>query len=254
VKSSRVLLSCLLSIVFASAASAAWVELTDSVSVSSLMDGGSLIFGDKELSEINLFGFVTGGAIPPDADSVFVQGGLNSVTNDYGLRFNFSWSAISNQIVNTTLSFKVSILPGFDDYFIKDVWLDITGASANGTGGVHIGETVWDAPFFDPEGNIIASLSCSKQDGDNGAYLLGYAEFAPLKEIWIHSKDISVTGGTDGTAHLSEFFQFYSQIPEPATVVLLATAGVWILTRKKTVCLRGLGGKTNSIVSTRNIF
>jgi hypothetical protein len=232
-KSSRVLLSCLLSIVFASAASAAWIPLTGApVSVSSL-EGGSLIFGDKELSEIELFGFATGGAIEPDADSVFVQGGQNSVTGDYGLRFNFSWSAISNQIVNTTLSFKVSILPGFDDYFIKDVWLNITGASANGTGGVHVGETVWDTPFFDPEGNIIASLSCSKQEDDGGAYLADYAEFAPLKEIWIHSKDISVTGGTDGTAHLSEFFQFYSQIPEPATLVLLGTAGAWIFTRKR---------------------
>lgn len=232
-KSSRVLLSCLLSIVFASAASAAWVPLTgDPVSLSSLQ-GGSLEFGDKELSEINLFGFATGGAIDPDADSVFVQGGQNSVTGDYGLKFNFSWSAISNQLVNTTLSFKVSILPGFDDYLIKDVWLNITGASATGTGGVHVGETVWDAPFFDPEGNIIASLSCSKQDGDNGAYLSDYAEFAFLKEIWIQSKDISVTGGTDGTAHLSEFYQFYSQIPEPATLVLLGTAGVWIFTRRR---------------------
>ncbi len=232
-KSSRVLLSCLLSIVFASAASAAWVPLTGApVSVSSLEDG-SLIFGDKELSEINLFGFATGGAISPDADSVFVQGGLNSVTGDYGLRFNLSWSAISNQIVNTTLSFKVSIRPGFDDYLIKDVWLDITGASANGTGGVHVGETVWDSPFFDPEGSVIASLSCSKQDGDSGAYLVDYDDFAPLKEIWIYSKDISITGGTDGTAHLSEFYQFYSQIPEPTTLVLLGTAGVWILTRRK---------------------
>jgi len=232
-ESSRVILSCLISIVLASAASAAWVPLTgDPVSVSSL-EGGSLVFGDKELSEINLFGFATGGAIDPDADSVFVQGGRNSVTGDYGLKFNLSWSAISNQTVNTTLSFKVSIRPGFDDWLIKDVWLDITGASANGTGGVHVGETVWDTPFFDPEGNIIASLSCSKQDDDSGAYLVDYDDFTPLKEIWIYSKDISITGGTDGTAHLSEFYQFYSQIPEPATLLLFGTAGVWIFTRRK---------------------
>ncbi len=233
-KSSRVLLSCLLSIVLASAASAAWVPITGApVSLSSLMDGGSLIFGDKEASEFDLFGFATGGAISPDADSVFIQGGFDDATGDYGLRFNFSWGAISNQTVNTTLSFKVSILPDYDDYYIKDVRLGITGVSANGTGGVHVGETVWDAPFFDPEGNIIASLSCSKQDGDSGAYLVDYDDFTPLKEIWIQSKDISVTGGTDGAAHLSEFYQFYSQIPEPTTLVLLGTAGVWILTRKK---------------------
>jgi hypothetical protein len=125
----------------------------------------------------------------------------------------------------------LSVLPGYDNYFIKDIEMDITGSSATGTGGVNVGETVWDAPF--PGGNIIASLSCSKQADDGGAYLVDYAEFAPLKEIWIFSKDISITGGTNGSAHLSGLFQFYSQIPEPATLVLLGTAGIWIFTRKK---------------------
>lgn len=234
-KSSRVLLSCLLSIVFASAASAAWVPLTDSVPLSAL-PGGSLSFRNIEFSEFVLTGYGSGGA-DPDLDQMSVQGVQDVATGDYGLRFNeFAWYAGSGETVTVDLRFKVSILPGFDDYFIEDVWLNITGASANGTGGVHVGETVWDAPFFDPEGNIIASLSCSKQDGDSGAYLVAHAEAEfdpPLKEIWIQSKDISVTGGTSGTAHFSEFYQFYSQIPEPTTVVLLATAGVWILTRRK---------------------
>jgi hypothetical protein len=233
VKSSRVLLSCLLSIVFASAASAAWVPLTGApVSLSSL-EGESLIFGDKELSEINLFGIGAGGAIPPDADSVFVQGGQDDATDDYGLRFLLSWNASSGQTVNVTLNFKVSILPGFDDYYIKDVSMDITGASATGTGVVNAGEIVRDAPFA--EGNVIASLSCSKQEFDGGTQLEDYAEFDPLKEIWIYSKDISISGGTgiDGAAHLSEFYQFYSQIPEPATLVLLGAGWVWISSRKK---------------------
>ena len=232
-KSSRVLLSCLLSIVFASAASAAWVPLTgDPVSLSSL-EGGSLNFGDKEASEFDLFGFGAGGAIGPDADSVFIQGGWDDATSDYGLRFLLSWNASSGQTVNVTLNFKVSILPGFDDYYINGVSMDITGASATGTGVVNAGEIVRDAPFA--EGSVIASLSCSKQEYDGGTQLEDYTEFDPLKEIWIYSKDISITGGTgiDGAAHLSEFYQFYSQVPEPATLVLFGTAGVWILTRKK---------------------
>lgn len=222
-KRSRVLLSCLISIVFASAASAAWVPLTNAVSLSSL-SGGSLVVGDKEFSEIEFFGIGTDGAITPDADSVFVQGGWNDTTGDYGLRFLLSWSVVSGQAINADLNFKVSILPEYDDYFIKDIWLYLIGASATGTGGVHVGENVWDAPF--PEGNVIASLSCSKQDDDGGAYLVDYAEFAPLKEIWIHSKDISITGGTSGSAYLSEFYQFYSQIPEPATLLLLGLGGL----------------------------
>jgi hypothetical protein len=229
-KSSKFYLSCVVSIVIVSAASAAWEPLTGNISLSSLQ-GGSLEFGDKEVSEFALSGIAEGGALPPNPDTMTVQGGRNSVTGDYGLKFNFSWNAASNQTVNTTLSFKVSILPGFD-YYIKDVWMDITGVSANGTGVVNVGEEVWDVPFFTP-GVPIALLSCSKQDGDGDSFLVDYDEFAPVKTIWIHSKDVSITGGTNGAAHLSEFYQFYSQIPEPATLVLLGMGGVWIFNRRK---------------------
>ena len=230
-KSSRVILSCLISIVLATAASATWVPLTgDPVSLSSLQNG-SLVFGDKKLSEIELFGFGTGGAIGPNVDSVFVQGGWDPCSGDHGLRFLLSWNAFSGQTVNANLKFKISVLPGYDDYFIKDVAMDITGVSATGSGGVNVGETVWDAPYRG--GNVIASLSCSKQDGDNGANLSAYAEFSPLKEIWIYSKDISITGGTGGSAHLSEFYQFYSQVPEPATITLLGFAGAIMLRKRR---------------------
>ncbi len=223
-------MGCLVIALLATAASAAWVPLTDRVTLSSLLvQGSSFTFGDKEISEIELFGIGTGGAIAPDACSVFVQGGQDDVTGDYGLKFNLSWNAFSNQTVNATLSFKVSILPGYDEY-IKDVWLDITGSSATGTGGVNLGERVQNA-----EGDIIASLSCSKQYNDGGAYLTDYADFDPLKAIWIRSKDISITGGTGtgGAGHLSEFYQFYSQIPEPATITLLGLAGAIVLRRRR---------------------
>ena len=58
---------------------------------------------------------------------------------------------------------------------------------------------------------------------------MDYAEFAPVKEIWIFSKDISIIGGTSGSVHLSGLFQFYSQIiPEPATLLLLGLGGLII--------------------------
>ncbi len=227
---SKVLLSCLVVIAMASGASASWISLTDNVPLSSL-DGGSLSFGDKEFSEFVLSGLASGGAVEPNLNQMTIQGVQDVATGDYGLRFDMhSWNAGSDQTVNVNLSFKASILPGYDDYFIKDIWLYITGAGATGTGLVEAGENVWDS--F-PGGTIVASLSCSKQDGDNGAYLADFAEFTPLKEIWIQTKYMSLTGGTGGTAHLSEFFQFYSQIPEPATVVLLGIGGLVIMVRKR---------------------
>ena len=220
----------LIAIFIATVASAAWIPLTGNpVPISSLLDN-SLIFGDKKLSDIDFFGFATGGANPPSADSLFVQGGQDTTTGDYGLRFQFAWVALSGQTVNTDLKFKISILPGYDNYFIKDVGMDISGASATGDGGIVVGETVRNTPF----GNIIASLSCSKDPHDGGAYLTDHAEFTPVKEIWIWSKDLSVTGGNIGSAHISEFFQFYSQteVPEPATVVLLSLGGLAIFRKK----------------------
>jgi hypothetical protein len=228
-KSSIVILSCLISILLAAAASAAWVPLTGNPVPLSSLQGESLIFGDKEVSEFGLFGFGDGGALDPNPDKMFVQGGWDDATKNYGLRFLLSWNAFSGQTVNANLNFKISVLPGHDEY-IKDVVLDITGASATGTGGVNVSERVQN-----DRGDIIASLSCSKQYNDGGVYLKDDADFDPLKEIWIHSKDISITGGTGigGAGHLSEFYQFYSQVPEPATLVLLGTAGIWIFTRKK---------------------
>jgi hypothetical protein len=164
---------------------------------------------------------------------MFVQGGWDPCSGDYGLRFNFSWAAASNQTVNTTLSFKVSILPEYDDRFIKDVSMCLTGAGARDTGLVSVVENVWDTDW-----NSLASLNCSKHEGDSGANLVDHAEFAPVKEIWIYSKDIAITGGTgqDGSAHLSEFFQYYSQIPEPATMALFGLGSLVLLRKRKAQC------------------
>jgi len=225
---SLIFLTCLITIIVGSAASAAWVPLTGNPVPLSSLPEGLLIVGDKLFAEFELSGSATGGAIAPDMDSVYVQGGQDDVAGDYGLRFLLALNAASGQTANANLSFKVSILPDYQRYFIEDVWMLVTGVSATDTGVVNLSEIVLDAPL----GELLASLSCSMQE--SGAVLEDYAEFDPVKEIWVR-KDLSVSGGTGlyGGAHLSEFFQFYSQIPEPATIVLLGLGTLALLPRRR---------------------
>jgi len=226
---SKVLPSFLISIVVASVASGAWVPLTgEPVPISSL-PGGVLVVGDKEFSDFDVFGFGIG-VDPPTADSVLVQGGQNDATGDYGLQFLLDWEVISGQAINANMSFEVSILPEYPDYFIDDVWITLGDASATGDGVISAVETIWDAAF--PNGNLLASLSTSKQQGDDDAYIQDYAAFNPIKDIWVR-KEISVTSGTSGSASLRETLQFYSQIPEPATVLLLGLGTLALLRTKR---------------------
>jgi hypothetical protein len=217
----------------ATSASAQWTSLTEPVTIGSL-EGTSLIVGDKEFSGFNVDPpIVSGDPLISDPNFLTVQG-VRWVEKDYyGLRFNgFSWNVGSNQAIAVNLSFKVSVRdePEYEDFFIKDVWLKLTGAGATGTGVVSAGENVWD-----PQGNPIASLTCSAQAGDNGAHLLASADFAPLKEIYIENKHLSVSGNANGTAYFGEFFQFYSQtqVPEPATVCLLSLGGLILLRKRR---------------------
>jgi len=216
-------------------AQAGWMPLTgDPVSLESL-DGQCLIVEDKAFCQFDLFGIGDGGAIAPDPGSVFVQAGWDDVTGDYGLRFLLSWNAGANQTVNANLNFQVAILddPVWEDWYIKDVSLVLANASATGTGLVSASETVWDGPI--PTGDLLASLSASKQESDGGAELVDWVEFDPVKMIWVR-KDISITGGTgaNGSAHLSEMFQFFSQVPEPASVlVFIGTLGGLLARRRR---------------------
>lgn len=213
---------------------AAWQPLTGTpISIASL-DNESLVVGDKVFSNFDLFGFGAGGAIGPDPTVVFVQGGLDDLTGDYGLRFLLSWNAGSGQTINANINFQVAILddPLWRDWYIKDTGLVLSGVSATASGVVNASETVWDGPI--PDGNVLASLSTSKQAGDDGTQLLDWAQFDPVKTIWVR-KDISITGGTaaDGSAHLSEMFQFYSQVPEPGTIILITLGGAFVAMRRR---------------------
>ena len=206
----------------------------DPVSLESLQ--GTLTVGDKVFSDITLSAIGAGGAITPDEGSIFLQGVQDDVTGDLGLKFLLSWAAFTNQTIEANLDFHVSILPDsiYENFYIKDVTMILLDASATTSGGVVVTEDVLDTPPGPDQNPALASLAVAKQYGDGGSQMLDSAEFSPLKDIWV-SKGIDIAGGTTdgGSAHVSGFYQFFSQIPEPTTICMLGLGSLSLFHRRR---------------------
>jgi hypothetical protein len=224
-----------ISIFLAGSAQAAWVPLTgDFVSISSIPTGG-LEVGDKIFSEFDVTPIAAGGAFAPGADSVLVRGGQNDATGDYGLQFRLAWVVGTEQIINANIDFKVSIAPGYDPWFMDEAILFLMNAGATGTGSVSANEIIYDSSFM---GNPLAALDVSREYGDGGSDLIDDSQFVideePVlaKEIWAETS-IIISGGTGGTAQLTEVFMLYSQVPEPTTILMLGLGSLALLRIRK---------------------
>ena len=223
-----------ISILLSSSAQAGWVPIGDYVAVSSI-SGSGLEVGDKIFSDFDISPAAFGGAIAPGADSLLVRGGQNDETGDYGLQFRLLWIVGSEQIINTNIDFKVSIATGYDLLYMDGAALFLMNAGATGTGSVSANEIIYDSSFM---GNALAALDTSREFGDGGSDLINQSQFelfgvpAQKKEIWVETS-IIISGGTTGTAQLTEVFMLYSQVPEPATILLLGLGSLALLRRRK---------------------
>jgi hypothetical protein len=188
-----------------------------------LQPGASILAGDKLFFDFDEYhAIATGGATAVDAATVIVA--PIQLGGEWGLHFqSANFFASTNQTQDTCFQFKVLVTE--PNWLISDNTLTMT-AAAVGTGRASIAENVLAV------NNDLLAQNLTFVFPTVGL-TVNHKEFPyPVTEIRV-AKDIAVVGGTNGTAFISDFTQTFSQIPEPATLSLLAFGGLAFLIRRR---------------------
>jgi len=220
-------------LVFCSVASAAIIvapiDGATSYTVQQIIDAGGIKIGDKSFTEWRVTTTTQGNGIAPQAGGISVTG--VQISGEYGMRFNGPWSASTGDLADTTIGFRVT---ADDPWLICDNTLAVAAFGADKGGMASISENVYAADptkvFNSPVANKYVYYV-----NDTDYKAVDHKEFpSDYKDIWV-VKDVIVNGSTavGATAHVSEFYQTFSQIPEPATLSLLVVGAVLTLARPR---------------------
>jgi len=205
-----------------------------SYSIQEIIDAGGLRVGNVVFTDFRFTPSSTSGGSGPNAGGVEVTGVL--IAGEYGMRFNGSWSAFGGGSADTTLGFRAT---ADEPWLLHDnsLWMSAYGASGGGL--VQITENVFRTdPMVDPTPGIANKYVYYLDDENNQIY--EHKDFVDpstggplaLAEIWV-VKDIGLTSQGEGsTVALSEFYQTFSEIPEPGTLSLLALGSLLAVFRR----------------------
>lgn len=202
----------------------------NSYTVQQIIDAGGIKIVDKTFTEWRVTTTAQGNGLAPQAGAISVT--AIQISGEYGMRFNGPWSAAPGDLADTTIGFRAT---ADDPWLMCDNSLVLAGFGADKGGLASISENVYGA---DPTKVLPLTSIANKYVyyvSDTNNKTTDHKEFGEdLKDIWV-IKDVIVNGSTapGATAHISEFYQTFSQIPEPSTVVLLAVGALLALVHRR---------------------
>jgi len=183
--------------------------------------GVTITSGDKTFFGFHAYGSGgTGGAGGVLDSQITVTPILEN--GEYGLLFTSSFFHVTaGQSQDTAFHFFVTPASGF---YITDNTLELGGAHISGDAEIAVIETALKILPNDQEVLLASKLVTMDQSSSVFKDHQVYSQPASLVEV---HKDISLFGGTDGTARFSDFTQTFSQTPVPEPLTMLGViAGV----------------------------
>lgn len=210
----QLVLLCTIALLFCTVGTAAVCTTGTVASYISLGTTGCT-YGDKTFSNFTFTSSASGGGVAPTAAGIAVT--PVTVLGDLGLQFNALWTANSNQIVDTTINFDVFVQGGAG-MLIEDASTVQSSGGFTGTGTASVTEGICGPT------PCLTTVSTTTINTAGTTQLSDHVTFTPTGSI--HAvKDIGVSGGTSGTASLSQVIDTFSQtaVPEPASVMLFGT-------------------------------
>jgi hypothetical protein len=197
--------------------------------LASYVSAGSCTIGDKTFSGFVYTPNAGGGAVAIGATSITVDTigpastGATITGPDIGLQFSAAWSVGAGQNLDSLIQFTLSVTGGAA--IIKDAGLVQLGTGASGTGIAQVAENLGNGS------NLLTFVNAPAGTSKT----VDTVNFSPTGSFSV-VKDISVNGGTNGTAAISLVNDTFSQIvPLPATFALFGTGlvGLGLLRRRR---------------------